>query len=62
MILYKSKIILLIVTVKANNPEALMTFEALLQSDVENEGVMFKRAEVLNYDDTCAYFKSIYGG
>lgn len=48
--------------VKANNPEALMTFEALLQSDVENEGVMFKRAEVLNYDDTCAYFKSIYGG
>lgn len=47
--------------VKANNPEALLSFEALLRSDVENEGIMFKRAEALSYDDTCEYFKSIYG-
>lgn len=47
--------------VKANNPDALMGFEQLLRSDVENEGIMFKRAEALSYADTCAYFKSIYG-
>lgn len=47
--------------VKAKSLDDLRSFESLLFGDVENEGVMFKQAYVLDYKAAQKYFDSIYG-
>lgn len=46
---------------KAPKEESLREGEALIQGDVEGEGLMFKRAEPLNYDETIRYQKELFG-
>lgn len=46
---------------KAPKEESLSEGESLIFSDVENEGLMFKRADVLGYDDVKEYIRQLYG-
>lgn len=46
---------------KAPKEESLREAESLIQGDVEGEGLMFKRAETLNYDDVTRYMRQLFG-
>lgn len=45
--------------VRADSEAALVEFENLLIGDVENEGLMFRLAKTLNYNEVTRYFKSL---
>lgn len=47
--------------VRAPNEAALREFENLLIGDVEGDGLMFRLAKTLNYDESVRYFKSFIG-
>lgn len=46
---------------KAPKEESLREGEALIFSDAENEGLMFKRAEALDYRGVGRYIRQLYG-
>lgn len=46
---------------KAPKEESLSEGESLIMSDVENEGLMFKRAESLRYNEVVRYISQLYG-
>lgn len=46
---------------KAPKAESLSEGESLIISDAENEGLMFKRVDTLNYEDVVRYIQQFYG-
>lgn len=46
---------------KAPKAESLSEGESLIISDAENEGLMFKRVDALNYEDVVRYIQQFYG-
>lgn len=48
--------------VRAPNESALREFENLLVGDVEGDGLMFRLAKTLNYDEAQRYYKSLING
>lgn len=48
--------------VRATNEATLMDFENLLIGDVEGDGLMFRLAKTLNYNEVTRYFKSLISG
>ena len=47
--------------VRAESEAALREFENLLIGDVENEGLMFRLAKTLNYEEAQRYYRSFLG-
>lgn len=47
--------------IKGPKEESLNEGESLIQGDVEGEGLMFKRAESLQYEDVIRYTKQLFG-
>lgn len=47
---------------KAPKEESLNEGESLIQGDVEGEGLMFKQADPLNYEEVIRYIRQLYGG
>lgn len=48
--------------VRAPNESVLIDFENLLAGDVENDGLMFRLAKTLNYDETTRFLHSLISG